>query len=119
MRASTLSARVGSWRTSTCMWTWNFRGRVRHSARVPPAHEQPEAAAGFSDARDVGGIAARPRVHRDGVRPQAVSAGWRARVLLPGGPRADARLSDRQDRAVSDGLRGRTRAREGTAADAG
>ena len=42
--------------------------------------------------------------------------GGRARVLLPRGPRAHARLPDRQDHAVADGVRRRTRAREGAAA---
>ena len=42
--------------------------------------------------------------------------GRRARVLLPRGPRAHARLPHRQDHAVADGVRRRTRAREGAAA---
>ena len=63
------------------------------------------------------GVAARPRGDRDGLRAEAARAGRRARVLLPRGPRADARLPDRQDHAVADGVRRRARAREGAAAD--
>jgi hypothetical protein len=47
---------------------------------------------------------------------QIVQAG--VRVLLPGGPRADARQPDRQDHAVADDVRRRARARESTATDA-
>ena len=95
----------------------DLRRRVREPARLPAADERAEAAAAVPGARDVRGIAARTRGDRDGVRAQAARDGRRARVLLPRGPRADARLPDRQDHAVADGVRRRARAREGAAAD--
>ena len=47
------------------------------------------------------GIAPRPRSDRDGVRAEAARHRRRARVLLPRGPRADARLPHRQDPDVA------------------
>ena len=69
------------------------RRRVRQPARVPAADERAEAAAAVPGARDVRGVAARPRGDRDGLRAEAARAGRRARVLLPRGPRAHARLA--------------------------
>ena len=70
-----------------------------------------------SGARHVGGVAPRPRGDRDALRAEAADAGWRPRVLLPGGPRADARLPHRQAADVGDRVRRRARAREGAAAN--
>jgi hypothetical protein len=63
--------------------------------------ELTEAASVVSGTQHVRGVTARPRSDRDRVRAQATRAGWRARVLLPRGPRAHARLADRQDHVVT------------------
>ena len=70
----------------------DLRRRVREPARVPAADERAEAAGAVPGARHVGGIPARTRSHRDGLRAEAAHAGRRPRVLLPRGPRAHARL---------------------------
>ena len=67
------------------------RRRVRQPSRLPAPDERVEAAAAVPGARDVRGIAARTRNDRDRLRAEAARAGGRAGVLLPGGPRADAR----------------------------
>jgi DNA invertase Pin-like site-specific DNA recombinase len=43
------------------------------------------------------------RLGREAIET-AYALSWRARVLLPGGPRAHARQPDRQDHAVTDRL---------------
>ncbi len=50
------------------------RRRVREPARLPAADERAEAAAAVPGARHVGGVAARPRSDRDGVRAEAARA---------------------------------------------
>jgi len=70
----------------------DFRRQVREPAQVPPADERTEAAAALPSPRYERGEPPRARGHRDGVRLEAAGTGRRARVLLPRGPRANARL---------------------------
>ena len=53
----------------------------------------------------VRGVTARTRGDRDGLRAEAIDPGGRARVLLPGGPRAHVRLPHRQAADVRHGIR--------------